>query len=512
MPGQEHTLINEWQIVKDLARAKESNPEVFAKLGAVLSSMKDPFHAISLLEEGRVLTPSELFLIAHLAFSTSRALSAMEEGRRIPWPKRAVPPSLAAVEKRLLPGSTGQPVFYVVDAYSPELAKVRAERKSKEKAWRAEMAQEADAVEKLIGRKVGLREEIAIRKSNPDMVDKARLMPELGEVRETLTHVHFRLKAAREAVRLEREISRLRQRESALEGDILAALSRELAPRAAQLEAAAWALGELDYLICKADLALQWKAAVPEICPENTRTLRIVQGFHPLVQEEVESRGGRFQPLTLELDEPVTVITGPNMGGKTVSLRTAGLCVALAQYGFLVPAEAMSFSLYAFVYFQPQTPGKPGLSSFAEEVLSLKDPLSRERERGLVLLDEVGRGTNPSQGMALYAAVLQHMREVSPSSTVIATTHYHGLAAVVGAPHWQVAGLRPESLDSGGGSSDINWLYKHMDYRLQKVGPDAPTPQDALLIARTLGLNEDIIARALRLVGRGKVTTDGTAF
>lgn len=474
--------------------------------------MKDPFHAISLLKEGRVLTPSELFLIAHLAYSTGRVLSAMAEGRLIPFPKRAVPPSLAQVEKRLLPGSSGQPVFYVADSYSPELAKVRAERKSKEKAWRAEMAQEAEAVEKLIGRKVGLREEIAIRKSNPDIVDKARLMPELGEVRETLTHVHFRLKAAREAVRLEREISRLRQRESALEGDILAALSKELAPKAAQLEDAAWALGELDYLICKADLALRWNAAVPEVSPEHTHTLRIEEGFHPPVQDEVESRGGRFQRLTLDLDEPVTVITGPNMGGKTVSLKTVGLCVALAQYGFLVPAKAMRFSLYDFVYFQPQTPGKPGLSSFAEEVLSLKDPLSRQGERGLVLLDEVGRGTNPSQGLALYAAVLQYMREANPSSTVIATTHYHGLAALVGAPHWQVAGLKLESLDSGSGPGDINWLYRHMDYRLQKVGPDAPTPQDALLIARTLGLHEEIIARAMRLVGRGKVTMDETPF
>ncbi|MGE5579800.1 MAG: MutS-related protein [Bacillota bacterium] len=474
--------------------------------------MKDPFHAISLLEEGRVLTPSELFLIAHLAYSTGRTLSAMAEAKRIPWPKRAVPPSLAPVEKRLLPGSSGQPVFYVVDSYSSDLAKVRAERKNREKALRAEMAKEADAVESLIGRKVGLREEIAIRKSNPDMVDKARLMPELGETRETLTHVHFRLKAARGAVRLEREINRLRQREAALEGDILAALSRELAPKASQLQDAAWALGELDFLICKADLALRWNASVPEVYPEHTRTLRVEEGFHPSVQEEVESRGGRFQPLTLDLDEPVTVITGPNMGGKTVSLRTAGLCVALAQYGFLVPAKGMSFSLYDFVYFQPQTPGKPGLSSFAEEVLSLKDPLSRQGERGLVLLDEVGRGTNPSQGLALYAAALQYMREQSPRSTVIATTHYHGLAALVGAPHWQVAGLRPESFDSGSGPSDINWLYKHMDYRLQKVGPDAPTPQDALLVARILGLHESIIARAMCLIGRGKVTMDETPF
>ena len=200
-----------------MSRAKGAYPDVFSKVGAVLGSMKDPFHAISLLQEERVLTPSELFLIAHLAYSTTRALSAMAEAKGVTWPARVVPPNLTAVEKRLLPGSSGQPVFYVVDSYSHELAKVRNDRKNREKAWRAEMAQEADSVEKLLGRKVGLREEIAIRKSSPDVVDKARLMPELGETRETLTHVHFRLKAAREAVRLEREINRLRQREAALE-------------------------------------------------------------------------------------------------------------------------------------------------------------------------------------------------------------------------------------------------------------------------------------------------------
>jgi DNA mismatch repair ATPase MutS len=324
--------------------------------------------------------------------------------------------------------------------------------------------------------------------------------------------VHFRLKAAREAVRLEREINRLRQREAALEGDILAALSKEIAPKAGQLEAAAWALGELDYLICKADLAASWGAVRPEISPDHTCCLRIEDGIHPLIRDEVERRGGRFQPVTLNLDAPVSVITGPNMGGKTVSLSIAGLCVTLAQHGFLVPCSRMVFSLYDYVYFQPQTPGKPGLSSFAAEILSLKEPLSRNGDRGLVLLDEVGRGTNPSQGLALYAAVLHHLRENhNPCSTVIATTHYHGLAALVGAPHWQVAGLQPvgnEQAADAEAASDIGWLYRHMDYRLQKVGPDAPTPQDALLVARLLGLEEDIIARAERLVRGGKVKRD----
>ena len=521
MPGHESGLINEYETVRSIAGAKDAHPEVFSRLGAILGSMKDPFHAISLLQEDKALTPSELFLIAHLAFSADRALAAMAEAKGFSWPERATPPPLTAVEKRLLPGSSGQPVFYVVDSYSPELAKVRADRKNREKAWRAEMAGEADAAERLLGRKVGLREEIAVRKSSPDVIEKARLMPELGETRETLTHVHFRLKAAREAVRLEREINRLRQREAAVEGDILAALSREMAPKALQLEAAAWALGELDYLICKADLAKAWGAVQPVIASGPSPCLCIENGFHPIIKEEVERRGGRFQPVTLGIDSPVSVITGPNMGGKTVSLSTAGLCVALAQHGFLVPCSRMIFSLYDFVYFQPKTPGKPGLSSFAAEILSLKEPLARNEERGLILLDEVGRGTNPSQGLALYAAILRHLSEVhDPFSTVIATTHYHGLAALVGAPHWQVTGLQRVAAGLtadggpalGGGASDINWLYRHMDYRLQKVGPDAPTPQDALLVARLLGLEEDIIARAERLVRESKVRTDETGF
>lgn len=499
LPGQEEELAREFATVASVRHAWARFSEVFSRLAGVLSSLKDPFHAISLLQEGRVLTPSEIFLVAHLSYSAGRALSAMAEAKGFKWPARTVPPDLSAIEKRLLPGSTGQPVFYVVDGYSPELARVRVDRKNREKTWRAEMQGEVAVVERLVGRHVGLREEVAIRKSNADVIEKARLMPELGETRETLTHVHFRVKATREAVRLEREINRLRQRESGLEEEVLAALSKELAPKAAALEAAAWALGELDYLLCKADLAKNWDAVVPEVVPGPSSRLLVDAAVHPLVKDEVEARGGRFQPVTLDLDSIVSVITGPNMGGKTVSLSTVGLCAILAQYGFLVPCSSMTFSLYDFVYFQPQSPGKPGLSSFAAEILSLKDPLSRHGERGLILLDEVGRGTNPSQGLALYAAMLRHLQEEHDNrTTVVAATHFHGLAALVGAPHWQVAGLQAAEteLQAAENARDINWLYQHMDYRLQKVGPDAPTPQDALLVARLLGLEQDIVRRA----------------
>ncbi len=512
VPGFEHDLEHELDWLQAVLNLWNDHPDLLIEIAGVLDSSKDPFCAIGLLRGQRPLPPAEMFIIAHLCFSVNRLRQAMESTGISRWPEKAVPPVLKELEKHLLPGSQGQPTFYVSDAYSVPLAKTRGERKQKEKLWRQEMAHEATEVERMLGRKPGLKEEIAIRKTSCDLVEKARLMPELGEIRETLTHVHFRLKATRDAVRLERDINRLRQKERALEEDVLLDLSLKVRKHLPDIEKAAGAIGELDFLICKAELARSVGGTRPEIikgksAPSGTvlqAPLVLDGAAHPVTRSEVESRGGCYQPVSIDIGSPVSVITGPNMGGKTVALATVGLCVAMAQWGLMVPCKSMKFALYDFIHFQSQEEEVPGLSSFATEIVSLKEPLFRMGERGLVLLDEVGRGTNPSQGLALYAALLAHYLESPESgSTVIATTHYHGLADILGVPHWQVRGLVSELSDLGhvgptwaNGTDGINWLYRHMDYTLQKVGPDTPTPQDALLVAKVLGLNKEIVKKA----------------
>jgi DNA mismatch repair protein MutS2 len=517
----EHDLEYGLDCLEAVLKLWDDHPDSLVEITGVLDSSKDPFYAIGLLRDQRPLPPAEMFIVAHLCFSVNRLRQAMESTGILRWPEEAVPPVLRELEKHLLPGSQGQPTFYVSDAYSVHLAKTRGERKQKERMWRQEMAKEATEVERLLGRKPGLKEEIAIRKTSYDLVEKARLMPELGETRETLTHVHFRLKATRDAVRIEREINRLRQKERALEEDVLLDLSLKVRKHLSDIENAAGAIGELDFLICKAELARSMGAIRPEIIKtgsgnsgnrvpnlDSSAALQaplVLDGaVHPVIRGEVESRGGCYQPVSIDIDSSVSVITGPNMGGKTVALATVGLCVAMAQWGLMVPCKSMKFSLYDFIHFQSQEEEVPGLSSFATEIVSLKEPLSRIDERGLVLLDEVGRGTNPSQGLALYSALLAHYLESRESgSTVIATTHYHGLADMLGVPHWQVRGLVSELSDLGhvgptwaNGTDGIDWLYRHMDYTLQKVGPDTPTPQDAILVAKVLGLNKEIVEKA----------------
>lgn len=493
----------------------KSNPDELKDIISTLETIKDPFYVVGLLREGKDLTGAELFVLGHFASRVSQLLGIMHRIGIHRFPDELVPARLNELERILAPGTAGQPCFYVHDSYSAELAKTRAERRAKEKAYRAEMAKEAAAVESLIGRRPALREEIAIRKTNLAVLEKARLMPELGEIRETVTHVHFRLKATDAAVKLEREISRLRQKEIVLEEDVLVSLSRQVAKSLDVIERSATAVGRLDFLLAKAEFALKTNGIKPKLAKNSGPHLLLNDAYHPAVREEVEARGGKYQPISIDFDSVVTVVTGPNMGGKTVALATIGLCVILAQWGVLVPAGSMELSLYDYVYFQPEYQEKPGLSSFAVEIAALKDVLGKRDLRGLILLDEVGRGTNPAQGVALYAAILSYLAESDKrGSTVVATTHFHGLAALVNAPHWQVAGLTGAQLDAEGlgpylNGKDLRWLYEHMDYRLQKVGPSTPIPQDAITIAKILGLNPEVIKRAECIFRRGAAPKEG---
>ncbi|MGI6620886.1 MAG: MutS-related protein [Bacillota bacterium] len=563
LPGTEGALEGEFDRLEAVVKLWDGNPAVFSEILGILESLKDPFHAMDLLRDGQVLSLAELFILANLCACVRRIRGLQAQTGIAGWPGTAVPPGLEPVEDLLAPGSQGQPRFYISDAYSPALAETRKMRKQAQEMWQEQMAEQARAVEQSLGIRISETGETAMRKSDHDLIEKARSMPELGETRQTLTHVYFRLIPARAAAKREQELTMLKQRQSEQEAQVLRELSLELRTHLQAMEAASCALGELDFLLSKAELARAMDATRPVIREEPGHTppsdLMLRDAFHPLVKDEVESRGGKYQRISIELDSTVSVITGPNMGGKTVALSTVGLCVAMAQWGLMVPCSKMEFSLYDFIYFQPGQEQTPGLSSFAAEIVSLKQPLSRMGERGLILLDEVGRGANPSQGRALYAALLQYyMENDKAGSTVLATTHYHGLAAALGVPHWQVKGLATASLDLAGSSGeeagpgaetkretwaesdtparagtkdgaqagtgakpgrhtepearaqatagtrdDIGWLYRHMDYTLQKVGPDTPTPQDALVVAKALGLDAEIIDKALKFHSRG---------
>ncbi len=262
------------------------------------------------------------------------------------------------------------------------------------------------------------------------------------------------------------------------------------------LEENADRIGRIDLLIEKARLARQWGGVRPELTGGTHICLR--QMKNPYVAQAVQHSGGRFTPVDITLTGGATVITGANMGGKSVALRTVVLNVVLTHMGFFPFAESARIPMLDDVFLiaeDGQSIGQ-GLSSFGAEISSLGEALDAMRGRKcLLVLDEFARGTNPEEGGRIVRALVRYLNEQDCISLL--ATHYDG-AAQYAAGHYQVAGLRDvdtaqlkQALNVSGGGMEV--IQRTMDYRLLPVGAQESCPRDALTICRLLLPQRDLM-------------------
>ncbi len=209
---------------------------------------------------------------------------------------------------------------------------------------------------------------------------------------------------------------------------ILSTLTEELRAELPAIELAAGAVAELDFVGAKAALAAHLRAVEPSIDEGNA--LELVEARHPLLEENLRAQGLEVVPVSLRLDagRPVMVISGANAGGKTVVLKTAGLLSLMALSGLHVPAREARVPPYESVLADigDRQSLAANLSTFTSHVSNIRRMVEECRSPALVLLDEVGTGTDPEEGSALGVAVVDHFRRAC-GAHVIATTHYSGL-------------------------------------------------------------------------------------
>ena len=247
------------------------------------------------------------------------------------------------------------------------------------------------------------------------------------------------------------------------------------------------AVGRLDLLLAKARLARRFGCVRPEIDPQGR--VEASDMIHPEVADHLRARGGAFTPVSLMLERGTTVITGANMGGKSVSLKSTTLNLLLLQTGFFVFAGALRAPLFDSVSLicTDRQSVEQGLSSFGAEVAALGEVLKREKGQFFfVALDEFARGTNPREGAALARALVEYLGTLD--CVAMMTTHYDGVSDAA-QRHYQVAGLA--ALDTAAfhaGEAPLDRLSRLMDYRLVAAPPGAPCPRDALRVCRLLDL------------------------
>ena len=306
----------------------------------------------------------------------------------------------------------------------------------------------------------------------------------------------------REKMRIEEEIRQSGKASDALQAErtrVIAGEQREedavrrrlsagLRPYLDALEEDLRRIARLDLLLEKARLARAWGAVRPVL---GGRVLRFEEMINPYVASAVQDRGGRFTAIDLALEPGATVVTGANMGGKSVALRAVVLNTLLAHMGFFVFAKRAEVPLFdeLFLIAEDGQSVEQGLSSFGAEITALGEALGHLDGRFcLLVLDEFARGTNPEEGGRIVRALVRYL--AGKDSISLLATHYDGAARGAGA-HYQVAGLRnadPERLKSeirasGGGFEAIR---RHMDYRLLPAGAFDDCPRDALTICRLL--------------------------
>ncbi len=289
-----------------------------------------------------------------------------------------------------------------------------------------------------------------------------------------------------ETIEQNNELVRLLEAEQTEVHRILLEMTGRIAAEAPAIQGAADALAEIELQFAKARFADDYDCVAVSF---GTSHFLLRQARHPVLQRNLKAKGGSVVPMTVELapGQRQLIISGPNTGGKTVALKTAGLLILMSQSGIPVPASQAELPLFDYVLADigDYQSIEQNLSTFSAHVTRI-DFISRTATaQSLVLLDELGSATDPQEGAALAVAIADHFRRLGALSIV--STHHTAL---------KVYATGAEGVLNAAVGFDETTLRPTYELKLGVPGPSA-----GVNIAQQLGLNPEIIAAARARLG-----------
>jgi DNA mismatch repair protein MutS2 len=423
---QPHT--NRLELEKDLRLVAETlrvNEE--KQVSWSFSELPDPTNAVAILRiRNATLEPVTLLELTRLCNQALFARSVISPEKEFApnlWQTvENLPPTLFAaidrINKKLLPSGE------IDDTASPELARLRREinnqRSRLQKSLEGIMRSSSEAIQDAI-----------VTQRNDRFV-----IPVKADFRGRITGVAHGFSSSGstifieplDAIEANNELAALKEKEEREVSRILFELTETLRNELPAVERAVEIVEELDFIKAKVEFARKFNAVVPHITDDET--LYLVDARHPVLEENLRESGNSVVPtsFTLNQEKPIMIISGANAGGKTVVMKTAGLLSLMAISGLPVPAREASIPFYKSVLADigDNQSLSANLSTFSSHISNIAQMMKTCEHPALVLLDEVGTGTDPEEGSALGVAIVDHFRRKCRAQ-VIASTHYRGL-------------------------------------------------------------------------------------
>ena len=460
-----------------------ARPQAAARGAAIridFGSIPDLTEAVHKLRiEGASLDPMEIFetlaLLDRAADAKSVLAAAVERFPRVGAYAQRIGDFRALLqdlEGRILPDGT------VADHASVLLARLRRDIERQKKAIQ-------ESLERFLR---AHREEGVLQEEFVTIRNERFVVPVIAGQRRRLEGVihgasasgHTLFVEPLETIDLNNELVRLAEEEMREVHRILRELTERLRGYADSIRETLAAMGDLEFLFAKARFGTQFDCAIPRFGAK----LLLKDARHPLLEDVLRRQNRKVVPLSLELDEKcrILLISGPNTGGKTVSLKTVGLLALMAQSGLPVPAAEAEFPPFEQVLADigDYQSIEASLSTFSAHIAHIREMVLEVTPDTLVLLDELGAATDPEEGGALGVAVLDHFRRVG--AFTLASTHLLPL---------KVYGANTDTVVNA--SMGFDEVTLEPTYRLHA---GAPGKSAGLEIATRLGMPEAIMRRA----------------
>lgn len=271
-----------------------------------------------------------------------------------------------------------------------------------------------------------------------------------------------------------------------VEDKVRAHLTEQLCPWGEAIARNLDTLAHLDLILAKIRLASDWHCCRPEVADRT----ELVQLSNPEVAAALAEKGRRFQPIDIHFGHETILVTGANMAGKSVLLKTLALTQYLFQFGFYVPAQRASLCVVEEIITSigDRQSELSGLSSFAVEILTIDKIIQEGRagKRVLALVDELARTTNPEEGKVLVGNFIRLTTRLG--ITALVTTHYSGIEASCRRLRVKGLQLKEGQVITAGNIGDF------MDYALVETDADE-VPMEAFTIARLFGVDDELLAK-----------------